>query len=45
MSELNKQKKLEKMGEWAAVIGERNMDGILELDIMNVSDSGHFIEY
>lgn len=36
---------LQKMSGWAAVLGEKHLDGIWELDIMNASDNGDFIEY
>lgn len=36
---------LQKMSGWAAVLGEKHLDGIWELDIMNASYNGDFIEY
>ena len=33
------------MREWAALTVEKNMDGILEVYIMNVSDNGDLIEF
>lgn len=36
---------LQKMSGWVVVFGEKYLDGIWELDIMNVLDNGDFIEY
>ena len=42
---LNKKKNFPKIGDRAAVLKQKSIDEILELDIMNASDNGDFTEY